>query len=366
MCISMHLPSRLEWQQRGLNWNTPFFLDNLIGYHRWRDILIKVLSWFCLERDRGMPSTHVTEIREQSNIASVRKTEIIFKVSAGAALRNRWSPDLPCLSVLLLMTLPWVGSRVLAPGKSPFCVDGANLVLQVSYFVIIVQSPSCVRLFEIPLTAASQGSLSLTIFRSWPKFKSIASVMPSSHLTLWCPLLPLPSSLNLYPNQWLCQWVNYLHQFSSVQSLSHVRLFVIPWTAARQASLSITNSRSLPKLMSIESVMPSNYLILCHPLLLLPSIFPRIRVFSNESVLCIRCLNFWSFSFSISPSNEYSGMISFRMDWFYLFEVQETLKSLLQHHSFKASILQWSAFFMVQLSHQMTKTLELQLQHHSF
>ena len=255
----------LECQQRGLNWNTPFFLDNLIGYHRRGDIFIKLLSRFCLERDRGRPSTRVTEIREQSNIASIRKTEIIFKVSAGAAFRNRWSPDLPCLSGFLLMTLPWVGSRVLAPGKSPCCADGANLVLQVSYFVIIVQSPSCVWLFEIPLTAASQGSLSLTIFRSWPKFKSIASVMPSSHLTLWCPLLLLPSSLSLYPNQWLFQWVNYLHQFSSVQSLSHVWLFVIPWTAACQASLSITNSRSLPKLMSIESVMPSNYLILYHP-----------------------------------------------------------------------------------------------------
>ena len=122
-------------------------------------------------------------------------------------------------------------------------------------------------------------------------------------------------------------------QFSSVQSLSHVRLFVTPWTAAHQASLSITNSRSLPKLMSIESVMPSNHLILCHPLLLLPSIFHSIRIFANESVLHIRCPNYWSFSFNISPSNEYSGLISFTMDWFDLLAVPGTLKSLLQYHS---------------------------------
>ena len=116
MCISTHLPSRLECQQRGLNWNTPFILDNLTGYHHPGDMLIKVLSWFCLERDLGRPSTRVTEIRELSNIASIRKTEIIFKVSAGAAFQNPWSPDLPCLSGLL-MTLSWVGSRVLAPGS---------------------------------------------------------------------------------------------------------------------------------------------------------------------------------------------------------------------------------------------------------
>ena len=130
-----------------------------------------------------------------------------------------------------------------------------------------------------------------------------------------------------------------LYSFSSVQSLSHVRLFVTPWTAAHQASLSITNSKSLLKLKSIESVMPSNHLILCHPLLLLPSVFPRIRVFSNESVLHIRWPKYWSFSFSISPSNEYSGLISFRMDWLDFLAVQGTLKSLLQHHSSKASIL---------------------------
>ena len=139
--------------------------------------------------------------------------------------------------------------------------------------------------------------------------------------------------------------------FSSVQSLSLVRLFVTPWTAVRQASLSITNSWSLLKLISIESVMPSNHLILCHPFLFLPSIFPSIRVFSNESALRSRWPKYWSFSFNISPSNEHPGLISFRMDWMDLVAVQGTLKSLLQHHSSKASILWCSAFFIVQLSH---------------
>ena len=140
-------------------------------------------------------------------------------------------------------------------------------------------------------------------------------------------------------------------QFSSVQSLSHVRLFVTPWTTARQASLSITNSWSSPKPMSIVSVMPSNHLFLYRPLLHLPSIFPSIRVFSNKSALCIRWLKYWSFSFNISLSNEHPGLISFRMDWLDLLADQGTLKSLLQHHSSKASILQRSAFFIVQLSH---------------
>ena len=138
--------------------------------------------------------------------------------------------------------------------------------------------------------------------------------------------------------------------FSSVQSLSRVRLFVTPWTAACQASLSIINSQHLLKLMSIELVMPSNHLILCR-LLFLPSVFSSIRVFSSESVLCIRWPKCWSFSFSINPSNEHSGLISFRMDWLDLLAVQETLKSLLQHHSSKASILRHSAFFIVHLSH---------------
>ena len=140
-------------------------------------------------------------------------------------------------------------------------------------------------------------------------------------------------------------------QFSSVQLLSRVRLFATPWTAARQASLSITNSRNLLKLMSIELVMPSKHLILCHPLLRPPLIFPSIRIFSNESVLHIRWPKYWSFSFSISPSNEYSGLISFRMDWLDLLAVQGTFKSLLQHHSSKASILWHSALFTVQPSH---------------
>ena len=131
--------------------------------------------------------------------------------------------------------------------------------------------------------------------------------------------------------------------FNSLQSLSRVWPFVTPWTAAHQASLSITNSQSLLKLMFIDSVMPSNHLILCCPLLLPPSVFPRCRVFSNESVLHIRWPKYWSFSFRISPSNEYSGMISFRMDWLDLYAVQGTLKSLLQHRSSKASILQHSA-----------------------
>ena len=141
----------------------------------------------------------------------------------------------------------------------------------------------------------------------------------------------------------------------SVQSLSYVWLFATPWTAARQASLSITNSQSLLKLMSIESVMPSHHLFLCHPLLLLCSIFPSIRVFSNESVLHIRWPKYWSLSFSITPSNEYSGLIFFRMDWLDLLAVQGTLKSLLQHHSSKASILWCSAFFRVTSIHDYWK-----------
>ena len=148
----------------------------------------------------------------------------------------------------------------------------------------------------------------------------------------------------------------------SVQSLSRVPLFSTLWTAAHQASLFITNSQCLLKLMSIESVMPSNHLILCRPLLLLPSIFPSIRVFSNEPALCIKWPNYWSFSFSIIPSNQHPGLIPFRMDWLDLLAVQRTLKSLLQHHSSKASILWCSAFFIVQLSHpQMTtgKTIDL-------
>ena len=148
--------------------------------------------------------------------------------------------------------------------------------------------------------------------------------------------------------------MNLLRDFSSVQSLSHIRLFATPWTAAHQAALSITNSWSLLKLMSIESVMPSNHLILCCPLLLPPSIFPSI--FSNESALPIRWPKYWSFSSSISPSNECSGLVSFRIDRLDFFAVQGTLKSLLQHHRSKASILWHSAFFMVQPSHPYKNT----------
>ena len=149
---------------------------------------------------------------------------------------------------------------------------------------------------------------------------------------------------------------NYLLCVVVVQSLSCVWLFATPGTAAHQAFLSITNSWSLLKLISNKSMVPSNHLILCHPLLLLPSIFPSIRVFPNESALCIRWPKYWSFCFSISPSNEYSGLISFRIDWFNLLAVQESLKSLLQHHNSKASVLWHSAFFMVQLLHPFMTT----------
>ena len=148
-------------------------------------------------------------------------------------------------------------------------------------------------------------------------------------------------------------WVFFVSYIciSSVQLLSHFQLLATQWAASHQASLYITNSWSLLKLMSIESVMSSNHLIFCCPLFFLPLIFPSIRVFSNESVLLIRWPEYWNFSFNINPSNEYSGLISFRIDWFDLLEVQGTLKILLQHHSLKTSIIQWSVFFMVQLSH---------------
>ena len=155
-------------------------------------------------------------------------------------------------------------------------------------------------------------------------------------------------------------------KLSSVQSLSRVQLFAIPWTAARQASLSINNSQSLLRLMSIELVMPSNHLILCHLLLLPPSIFPSLWVFSNESVLHIRWPKYWSFSFSISPSNEYSGLISFRIYWFDLLADQGTLKNLLQCHSSKALILQHSAFFIVQFSHPYMTTGKTKLPRNKF
>ena len=174
-------------------------------------------------------------------------------------------------------------------------------------------------------------------------------------------LAPVIISLQFFPWPQICSLMKFQliflnpyypqTQFCSVQSLSHVRLFATPWTAACQTPLSTTNSWSLLKLMSIESVMPCNHLILCHRLLLPPSIFPSIRVFSDVSVLPIRWPKDWSFSFNISPSKEHSGLISFRVDWLDLLAVQGTLKSVLQHHSSKASILLRSAFFIVQLSH---------------
>ena len=181
--------------------------------------------------------------------------------------------------------------------------------------------------------------------RSW--------IIQFSHRLVWYPTSACMVTYLLWQgaHSFLRQWIHFAAGwFSSVQLLSRVQVFVTPWTAACQASLSITNSQSWLKLMSIESVMPFNHLILCRPLLLLPSIFPSIRVFSNESVLRIRWLNYWSFSFSISPSNAYSGLISFRIDWLDLVVVLGTLKSRLQHHSSKASILQHSPFFIVQLS----------------
>ena len=184
----------------------------------------------------------------------------------------------------------------------------------------------------------------------------IHSLLLTGCATSSCHLASLCLSVNLLICkmdywQYLPHRIAMMIHFNSVKSLSCVRLFATPWTAACQASLSITNSRSLPKLMSIELVMPSNHLILCHPLLLLPSVFPSIRAFANESALRIRWPKYWNFNFNISPTNEYPGLISFRMDWLDLLAVQGTLKSLLQHHSSKASILQHSAFFIVQLSH---------------
>ena len=185
---------------------------------------------------------------------------------------------------------------------------------------------------------------------SFIKCKTGGSFLPAPHvhksilyICISIAALQIGSSVSSF-------WIPSV-QFSSVQSLSRVWLFVTPWIAACQASLSITNSLSLLKLMSIESVMPSSHLNLCHPLLLLSPILPNIRVFSNESALHMRWPNYWSFSFSISPFNEHPGLISFRMDWLDLLAVQGTLKSLLQHHSSKASIFWCPAFFTVQLSH---------------
>ena len=176
--------------------------------------------------------------------------------------------------------------------------------------------------------------------KQWKQWKTLFWGAPKS-LQIVTPAMKLKDACSLEEKLWL----------NSVQSLSHVQLFVTPWKAACQASLPITNFQSLLKLMSIELIIPSNHLILCHPLVFLPSIFPSIRIFSNDSVLHIRWPKYWSFSFRISPSKEYSGLISFRMDWLDLLAVQGIRKSLLQHHSSKASILQHSAYFILQLSH---------------
>ena len=190
-----------------------------------------------------------------------------------------------------------------------------------------------------------------------PENGLILLVCSFTYSSYTCPCSSLRPSLRWYSSSyslfgWIFSQCSLIakHQSSSVRLLSLVRLFVTPWIAARQASLSIINSQSLPKLMSIKSVIPSSHLILCHPHLL-PPIPPSIRVFSNESTLCMRWPKDWSFSFSISPYNEHPGLISLRMDWLDLLAVQGTLKSLLQHHSSKASILWCSAFFIAQLSH---------------
>ena len=214
------------------------------------------------------------------------------------------------------------------------------------------------------------------------------SMRSSSHWTTFLLLLVLHSLLcsnntvTVWPEIWKPEghiwigigwreWISRSWEFKahiiSIQWLSHVQLFGIPWTAAHQASLSISSSWNLLKLMSIKVVMPSNHLVLCRPLLLLTSIFASIGVFSSESVLCIGWPKYWSFSFSISPSNEYSGLISFRTDWFDLLAVQGTLKSLLQHHSSKASIPWHLAFFMIQLSQAyMTTGKTIALTTHTF
>ena len=218
----------------------------------------------------------------------------------------------------------------------------------VTHIVSELSRFSCVRLFATLWTVAHQAPLSVGFSRQecWSGLPCLPwGDLPNLETE---PHLPVSPALQAYYLSLAPPGKPITHdQFSSVQSLSRFQLLVTPWTAARRASLSITNCWSLLKLMSIESVMPSNHLILCHPFLLLPSIFPSNRVFSNESVLHIRWPKYWSFSFSISLSSEYSGLISSRMDLLDLFAALGTLKGLLQHHSSKASILQLSAFFTV-------------------
>ena len=221
--------------------------------------------------------------------------------------------------------------------------------------VVIVWLLSLAWLFVIPWIVACQPPLSMGFprqgFWSGLPFLSPGYLLNSGMDSVSSTLAGGLFTTEPQGFPWTESWYHYNIQFSSVQLLSHVRLFVTPWIAARQASLCITNSQSLPKLMSIKSVMPSSHLVLCRPLLLLPPIPPSIRVFSNESSLRMRWSKYWSFSFSISPSNEHPGLISFRIDWLDLLAVQGTLMSLLQHHTSKASVLRCSAFFSVQLSH---------------
>ena len=194
-----------------------------------------------------------------------------------------------------------------------------------------------------PISLLGSKMVTVRFITSWFLATSLMRCSFCESYMTWLIQLPLwLAIISTFP-----LWKN---QFSAVQSLTCVWLFVTPWTAAPQASLSITNFRSPHKPMSIESMMPSNHLILCHPLLLLPSVFPSVRVFSNESALRIRWPKYWSFSFNIRPSNEYPGLISFRIDWLDLLAIQGTLKILLQHHSSKASVLRCSAFFIFQLS----------------
>ena len=236
-------------------------------------------------------------------------------------------------------------------GKGPLCRIQTS-----QFYMVTLPVPVCSKCVGEINDKEGIGSLSLhlDVFRlkfhlfsndwHWKILVMFKIMASSSLLSVWKPC---------QPRAWVPTFIQEVHRamFSSVQSLTHVWLFANPWTAAPQASLSITNSWSLLKLMSIESVMPSSHLILCCPLLLLPPTPPSIRVFSSESTLCIRWPKYWSFSFNISPSNEYSGLICFRNDLLGLLAVQGTLNSLLQHHSSNASILQHSAFFMVQLSH---------------
>ena len=209
--------------------------------------------------------------------------------------------------------------------------------------VCVLSHFSHIQLFATLRTIAHQAPLSMGFSRHkyWGGF--LQGIFPSQGW-IWVSCVSLSPEPPGKPSRWVSSV-----QFSSVQSFSRVWLFATPWIAARQVSLSITNSQSLLKLMCIKSVMPSSHLILCRPLLLLPPILPSFRVFSNESTLRMRWPKYWSFSFSIIPSNEHPGLISFRMDWLDLLAIQGTLKSLLQHHSSKASILRCSAFFTVQL-----------------